>query len=119
MGNDVTVTDSGSFKRVTYNRLNTGYAAGAGNGSYGGVQYNDNQSFFDYNLREYLFENGFIGEGGAGSDFIDIDQYDPNIYSYDMFHTAPLMILPPHHTLYTSKSHVHLIVRIVSDPINQ
>ena len=85
------VTDSGSFKRVTYNRLNTGYAAGAGNGSYGGVQYNDNQSFFDYNLREYLFENGFIGEGGAGSDFIDIDQYDPNIYSYDMFSADELL----------------------------
>ncbi len=84
-------TDSGSFSRVTYERLNTGYAAGLGNGSYGGVQNNDNQSFFDYNLREYLFENGFIGEGGAGSDFIDIDQFDPNIFSYDMFSPDELL----------------------------
>jgi hypothetical protein len=79
------VTDAGSFKQVTYDRLNTGYAAQSGTGEYGGALNNDNQSFFDYNLREYLFENGWIGSGGAGSDFIDIDQYDPSIYSFDMF----------------------------------
>ena len=85
------VTDSGSFKRVTYDRLNTGYAAGDGNGAYGGAQNNDNQSFFDYNLREYLYTNGWIAEGGAGSQFIDIDQYDPNIYSFDMFSPDELL----------------------------
>lgn len=85
------VTDSGSFKRVTYNRLNTGYANTSGTGNYGGAQNNDNQSFFDYNLREYLYDNGFIGTGGEGSDFIDIDQYDPNIYSFDMFSPDELL----------------------------
>lgn len=85
------VTDSGSFKRVTYNRLNTGYAYESGTGEYGGAQNNDNQSFFDYNLREYLHENGWIGSGGEGSDFIDIDQYDPNIYSFDMFSPDELL----------------------------
>ncbi len=85
------VTDAGSFKQVTYDRLNTGHAAGAGNGSYGGAVEGDNQSFFDYNLREYLFENGWISEGGAGSEFIDIDQYDPSIYSFDMFSPDELL----------------------------
>ena len=85
------VTDAGSFKQVTYDRLNTGYASESGTGEYGGAQNNDNQSFFDYNLREYLFNNGWIGEGGDGSDFIDIDQYDPNIYSFDMFSPDELL----------------------------
>lgn len=85
------VTDAGSFKQVTYDRLNTGYAYESGTGEYGGAQNNDNQSFFDYNLREYLFANGWISEGGAGSDFIDIDQYDPNIYSFDMFSPDELL----------------------------
>ncbi len=78
-------TDSGSYKRVTYNRLNTGDAYQSGTGVFGGAQKGDEQTFFDYSLRTYLHDNGFISEGGAGSDFIDIDQYDPNIYSLDMF----------------------------------
>ncbi|PHR34174.1 MAG: hypothetical protein COA38_04375 [Fluviicola sp.] len=85
------VTDSGSYKRVTYNRLNTGEAYLSGTGVYGGAENSDNQSFFDYNLREYLHENGWISQGGDGSDFIDIDQYDPNIYSFDMFSPDELL----------------------------
>jgi hypothetical protein len=85
------VTDSGSYKRVTYNRLNTGDAYESGTGVYGGAQNNDNQSFFDFNLREYLYTNGWISEGGDGSDFIDIDRYDPNIYSFDMFSPDELL----------------------------
>lgn len=85
------VSDSGSFKRITYNRLNTGYAYQSGTGEYGGALNSDNQSFFSYNLREYLHDNGWIGTGGEGLEFIDIDQYDPNIYSFDMFSPDELL----------------------------
>jgi hypothetical protein len=89
--NSGVVSDSGSFKAITYNRLNSGYAAQSGTGSFGGQENNDNQSFFDYNLREYLYAQGEIGTGGAGSDYIDIDQYDPSIYSFDMFSPDELL----------------------------
>ena len=90
-----TIQDSNNFTYITYDRLNSGYASQSGTGMYGGQGGNidpntgeaivDNQAFFDYNLREYLYSQGLISEGGAGSQFIDIDQYDPNIYSFDMF----------------------------------
>jgi len=89
--NSGVVSDSGSFKAITYNRLNSGYASQSGTGNYGGQENNDNQSFFDYNLREYLFSQGAIGTGGEGSDFVDIDQYDPSIYSFDMFSPDELL----------------------------
>ncbi|MGJ8661613.1 MAG: TonB-dependent receptor plug domain-containing protein, partial [Bacteroidota bacterium] len=81
-------TDSGSFKKISYNRLNTGYAYTSGTGEYGGqggkqdVNGNtilDQQSFFDYNLRKKL------GLDVSGNDFIDIDEYDPNLFTLDMF----------------------------------
>lgn len=75
---DATVADSGNFTQVTYSRLNSGYAAANG-GAYGGQQQGDNQSFFDYNLRTKL------GLSGANEDFIDIDNYDPSMFSLDMF----------------------------------
>tara|TARA_R110000737_G_scaffold97114_1_gene131259 strand:- start:3653 stop:7441 length:3789 start_codon:yes stop_codon:yes gene_type:complete len=83
-----TQSDSGSIKKITYNRLNTGYAYNSGTGDYGGqggkqdINGNtifDAQSFFDYNLRQKL------GYDVAGTDFIDIDQYDPNTFTLDMF----------------------------------
>src|SRR3989338_4480093 len=74
-----TVADSGSFQKITYERLNSGYAYTSGSGEYGGVKNGDNQTFFDYNLRNKL------GLNPAGNDFIDIDQYDPNLYNFDMF----------------------------------
>jgi len=74
-----TVADSGSFNMITYERLNTGYAYESGTGEFGGAQHNDNQSFFDYNLRQKL------GLDPAGKDYVDIDQYDPNLFQYDMF----------------------------------
>ena len=77
--NDVNFDYFGTFPRVTYDRLNTGYAANAGNGNYGGAAEGDNQTFFDYNFREA------IGLNPAGNDFVDIDAYDPNIFSLDMF----------------------------------
>lgn len=86
-----TVTDSSGFQYVTYERLNTGYAYKSGTGEYGGAEQGDNQSFFDYNLRKYLTEEGFIDGGVDGTDFIDIDSYDPNIYSFDMFSPDELL----------------------------
>jgi len=96
------ISDSGSFKAITYDRLNSGIAYqeidqnldinGDGViGGYGGQANNDNQSFFDYNLREYLYGQGWISQGGAGSDFIDIDMYDPSIFTFDMFSPDELL----------------------------
>jgi hypothetical protein len=75
---DATVADSGSFTQITYSRLNSGYAAANG-GQFGGQKNNDNQSFFDYSLRTKL------GLSGANEDYIDIDSYDPSMFSLDMF----------------------------------
>lgn len=69
----------GTYPRITYDRLNEGYAANAGAGEYGGVDENDEQFFFDYNVREAL------GLDPGGNDFVDIDMYDPNMFSLDMF----------------------------------
>lgn len=89
--NSGVVSDSGSFKVITYDRLNTGYAYTSGTGNYGGQENNDNQSFFDYNLRSYLYSQGLIANGASGSDFINIDQYDPSIYKFDMFSPDELL----------------------------
>lgn len=75
---DATVADSGNFTQITYSRLNSGYAA-THNGEFGGQKNNDNQSFFDYNLRKKL------GLSGDNEDYIDIDNYDPKMFSLDMF----------------------------------
>ena len=69
----------GTYPRVTYERLNTGYAANGGNGEYGGIEQSDDQYFFDYNFRRA------IGLDGNSSEFVDIDRYDPSIFSLDMF----------------------------------
>lgn len=83
--NSGVVSDSGSFKAITYDRLNAGNAFQDGSGLYGGQEFDDNQSFFDYNLRAKLELNP------AGDDFVDIDQYDPNLYSFDMFSPDELL----------------------------
>lgn len=74
-----------------YEPLNTGYANTSGTGNYGGAANNDNQYFFDYNLRKYLQENGMINSGVDGNEYINIDQYDPNIFSMDMFSPDELL----------------------------
>lgn len=89
--NSGVVSDSGSFKYISYSRLNTGNAYTTGTGAYGGQENADNQSFFDYNLRNYLYSQGLISQGGAGSDFINIDKYDPSIYKFDMFSPDELL----------------------------
>ena len=83
--NSGVVSDSGSFKAITYDRLNSGNAFQDGSGLYGGQEFDDNQSFFDYNLRAKLELNP------AGDDYVDIDQYDPNLYSFDMFSPDELL----------------------------
>lgn len=94
--NSGTISDSGSFKAITYNRLNSGFAYSEVSdnvdydgdgviGSYGGQENDDNQSFFDYNLRMEL------GLDPAGTDYVDIDKYDPNIFTFDMFSPDELL----------------------------
>ena len=78
------ISDSGSFKAITYSRLNSGYSS-TNNGLYGGQENNDNQSFFDYNLRVKL------GLNPGGDDFVDIDQYDPSLYQFNMFSPDELL----------------------------
>ena len=78
------ITDSGSFKAITYDRLNSGYAHN-NNGQFGGQLNNDNQSFFDYNVRKALK----LATGG--NDFVDIDMYDPSMYNLSMFSPDELM----------------------------
>jgi len=83
--NSGVISDSGSFKTITYDRLNTGYANTSGTGNYGGQLNNDNQSFFDFNLRNKL------GLNVSGSDFVDIDNYDPSLFQFDMFSPDELL----------------------------
>ena len=78
------IADSGSFKSITYSRLNSGYSS-TNNGVYGGQENNDNQSFFDYNLRTKL------GLNPGGEEFVDIDQYDPSLYQFNMFSPDELL----------------------------
>lgn len=78
------ITDSGSFKAITYDRLNSGYAHNH-NGAFGGQINNDNQSFFDYNVRKEL------GLATGGNDFVDIDMYDPSMYNLAMFSPDEIM----------------------------
>ena len=82
--NSGVMSDSGSFKAITYERLNTGWA-NTHDGQYGGQINNDNQSFFDYNLRKNLELDA------GGNDYLDIDNYDPNIFSFDMFSPDELL----------------------------
>jgi hypothetical protein len=83
--NSGVISDSGSFKTITYDRLNTSYANTSGTGEYGGQLNNDNQSFFDFNLRNKL------GLDASGSDFVDIDNYDPSLFQFDMFSPDELL----------------------------
>ncbi len=76
---------------VEYDPANAGYAYQSGTGEYGGQKNNDEQSFFDFNLRQYLYENGMINSGVDGIEYINIDQYDPNIFKMDWFSPDELL----------------------------
>lgn len=69
----------GTYPRVTYERLN------ASPGAYGGQEENDNQYFFDYNVREKL------NIATDGTEFVDIDAIDPNFFTVDMFNADELL----------------------------
>lgn len=100
---------------INYDRLNSGYAYLSGTGEYGGQENNDNQSFFDYNLREYLYNEGLISQGADGTDFIDVDKYDPNIYSFEMFSPDELLNGGNSYVSYWGYDHIGNKVNGVTD----
>lgn len=79
-----TIIQEGPYRKIYYDRLNTGHAYANG-GVYGGAQVGasggdpDYQSFFDYNLRKEL------GLDPGGSDILTIDAYDPGMLNFSMF----------------------------------
>jgi len=80
----------GTFPRVTYDRLN------ASEGAYGGQENNDKQYFFDYNLRKKIGEQNNLSGAELdayidGTDFIDIDNIDPNFFDLSMFSPDELL----------------------------
>lgn len=79
------IEDFASYQRISYDRLNAGYAYESGTGQYGGQENNDDQSFFDYNLRTKL------GLNPAGTDYVVIDNYDPSLFQLDMFSPDELL----------------------------
>jgi hypothetical protein len=92
--NSINEYQKGTFRYIDYDRLNTGYASTSGTGEYGGQGGKfdangnpilDNQSFFDYNLRNAL------GYDVSGESFLDIDAYDPNIMGLSMFSPDELL----------------------------
>ncbi len=80
-----TIVDNGSFKFISYDQLNSGYAYKNNTDTYGGQKNTDDQSFFDYNLRKKL------GMDVRGTDYLDIDKYDPSTFSLDMFSADELL----------------------------
>jgi hypothetical protein len=88
--NSVTFNYDGTFPRVTYDRLN------ASPGAYGGQVENDAQYFFDYSVRKALGEqNGLSGDELDafidGTDFINLDELDPNFFNLGMFSPDELL----------------------------
>jgi len=83
--NQATVVNNGFYNTVSYEQLNSGYAYTSGTGAYGGAEEADQQSFFDYNLRKAL------NLDPAGTDFLQVDAYDPSIFTIDMFSADELL----------------------------
>lgn len=103
------VQDFGSYQQISYDRLNAGYAFESGTGNYGGQQNNDNQSFFDYNLRQKL------GYNPAGNDFMVIDNMDPNTFQLDMFSPDELLNSGNNFVNYYGYDHTGKKVRGATD----
>lgn len=82
---DSTYVNNGYNYTVNYAQLNTGYANTSGTGNYGGAKNQDQQSFFDYNLRKEL------GLDPAGTDYLQVDAYDPSTFSLSMFSADELL----------------------------
>ena len=107
--NSGVMADSGSFKQITYDVLNSGYASQSGTGLYGGQLNNDNQSFFDYNLRNAL------GFDPAGDDYVDLDRYDPNIMQFGMFSPDELLNSGQSYVSYWGYDHTGQKVKGITD----
>ncbi|MGB0933835.1 MAG: carboxypeptidase regulatory-like domain-containing protein [Lishizhenia sp.] len=107
--NQVNYDFFGTFPRATYERLNSGYAYTSGTGEYGGAEFSDEQYFFDYNLRQKL------GLPVDGTDFIDIDAYDPNVFQLDMFSPDELLNGGQNYISYYGYDHTGEKVRGATD----
>lgn len=85
-----TIIQEGAYRKIYYDRLNTGYAHANG-GVYGGAESGatggqvDYQSFFDYNVRKEL------GLDPGGNDYVQIDAQNAGMYSFDMFSPDELL----------------------------
>lgn len=75
--NQVSVFNRGTHTYFAYELLNSGDAYKSGTGQYGG--YNDQQAFFDYNLRKAVYGDP------TNSTFLNIDNLDPNLLQFNMF----------------------------------
>lgn len=84
------IDESGMYPTVTYNR---NYDAGS-------------QTFFDKRLREHL------GLAVDGTDYIDIDSYDPSTFSLDMFSADELFNTGGNSTLVSYYGYDHTGKRI-------
>ena len=100
---------------TSYEPLNVGYAHTSGTGNYGGEKNNDQQSFFDYNLRKYLQSEGMISTGPGDSEFLNIDQYDPNIFKLDWFTPDELLNSGNSYVSYWGYDHTGKKVRGQTD----
>lgn len=69
----------GTLLHVTYDRLN------ASKGEFSGQEGDDAQFYFDYNVRNAL------GLDPDGTDFVDIDNLDPDFFTLDMFSADELL----------------------------
>lgn len=88
--NNFTTRYEGTFPRITYDRLN------ASPGEYGGQLTNDNQYFFDYSVRKAIGESMELTDTELadfidGTDYINLDELDPNFFSLSMFSPDELL----------------------------
>lgn len=82
--NNITVIDSNNITYKNKQPLNTSYAHTSGTGEYGGIPEGTPQTFFDWSLRKKL------GLDPGGNDYINIDAYDPSLFTLDMFSSDEL-----------------------------
>jgi len=107
--NQASIENTISGQIITYQPLNTGYAANQGNGEYGGQKNKDQQSFFDYNLRKKL------GLNPAGTDYIPVENLDPNLFSLNMFSADELIFQTRENIEYWGFDHTGKKVRGATD----
>ncbi|HET6243484.1 MAG: carboxypeptidase-like regulatory domain-containing protein [Bacteroidetes bacterium] len=76
---EVVYTEGNPIPTITYKRFNNSP------GEYDNFNGDETQSFFDYNLR------GKLNLDQDGLDFLDVDSYDPSLYTLDMFSANELL----------------------------